>query len=95
MQWAVPVYDQETNQIIFVGWNESSDKPCDVTVITNNSKVFNFPNLKKLHWFLEPLGSPEEISYITILINNKLKRHIHLNKDNIEEFKLYNFIKDD
>jgi len=95
MQWAVPVYDSKTNQIVFVGWNESSDKPCNVTVIVNNSKVFNFPNLKKLSLFLEPLGPPGEISDINILINNKLKRHIHLNEDNIEEFKYYNFIKDD
>lgn len=95
MQWAVPVYDSKINQIVFVGWNESSNKPCNVTVIINNSRVLNFPNLKKLRWFIEPLGSPEEISDITILINNKLSRHIHLHPDNIEDFKYYNFIKDD
>ncbi len=95
MQWAVPVYDSKINQIVFVGWNESSNKPCNVTVIINNFRVLNFPNLEKLRWFIEPLGTPEEISDITILINNKLSRHIHLHPDNIEDFKYYNFIKDD
>jgi hypothetical protein len=95
MQWAVPIYNKETNTIDFVVWNEASDTPCDVTVIVNNSKIHTFNQVQKFHWSIQSLGSPEDISDITVLINNKLKHHIQLNSKNIEEFKLYNFIKND
>ena len=95
MQWAVPIYNEEDNTIDFVAWNEASDTPCDVTVIINNSRILTFNQLKKFNWSVRPLGSPEEIFDITVLINNKLKHHIQLNSDNIEDFKKYNFLRKD
>lgn len=93
LQWAVPFYDNKSGFIDFVVWNESSDIPCNVSVILNNDKIFNFNNIRKYSWSRKTLGFPKDISDIVILVNNKLKRHIHLNKNNIQEFKKYNFIK--
>ena len=95
MQWAVPIYNKETNTIDFIAWNEASDTPCDVIVIVNNSKIHTFNQLQKFNWGIKTLGSPEEITDIVVLINNKLKHHIELNSNNIEDFKIYNFLKID
>jgi hypothetical protein len=95
MQWAVPIFNQETGIVDFIAWNESSDEPCSVTVIVNNDRIHTFNNLPRYGWRLEQLGSPEKVQDIVVLVNNKLKHHIQLNEDNIEEFKKYNFIKTD
>lgn len=93
MQWAVPFYDHKTDNIDFIVWNDASEKPCNIIVIVNNNKILKFENLKKFEWSINTLGKPQEISNIKILINDKLKNNIILNEQNIEMFKLTNFVK--
>jgi hypothetical protein len=93
MQWAVPYYDHKTETIDFVAWNESSNTPCDVMVIINNDNLIKFDSLGKFNWSIKTLGNVNEIHNIKILINDKLKNSITLNKKNIEMFKKTNFVK--
>ena len=93
MQWAVPFYDHKTDNIDFIVWNDASEKPCNIIVIVNNNKILKFENLKKFEWSINTLGKPQEISNIKIIINDKLKNNIILNEQNIEMFKLTNFVK--
>lgn len=93
MQWAVPYYNPKKDTIDFVCWNDSSDKPCDITIIVNNNKIFNVKSLTKFTWKIKTLGKPEEIKNIKILVNDKLKNTININKNNLQGFKTYNFMR--
>jgi|688.fasta_scaffold12125_13 hypothetical protein len=92
MQWAIPFYDHSSDEIRFLVWNEASEKPTDVVVIVNNEKIVNFNKIEKFQWSIKTLGHPNDIKNITILINNKMKRHIELNENNIDLFKELNRI---
>lgn len=95
MQWAVPYYDNKTDTIDFVVWNEASDKPCDIVVIINDNEIIKYEQLKKFEWSIRTLGNVENIKNIKIIINDKLKNSITLNNDNIEMFKKTNFVRYD
>ena len=73
MQWAVPIYNEENGNIDFIAWNETSDIPCNIVVIVNGSQIHTINQLQKFHWDIKTLGSPEEVTDIVVLINNKLK----------------------
>jgi hypothetical protein len=93
MQWAVPFYDQTTDNIDFIVWNDSSDKPCNIVVILNDDKIIKFSNLEKFNWSISSLGKPNDVKNIKIIINDKLKNNITLDESNIEMFKKTNFVK--
>ena len=81
--------------IDFIFWNDASDEPCDIVVIINDERIIKVDKLGKFRWRIDSLGKPEEIKNIKIMINDKLKNSIILNDNNIEEFKLTNFMKYD
>jgi hypothetical protein len=93
MQWAVPFYDHVTDNIDFIVWNDASDKPCDVVVIVNDDRIIKFLNIEKFQWSITTLGHPNEIKNIKVIINDKLKNNIILDKNNIEIFKKTNFVR--
>ena len=95
MQWAVPYYDPKKDTIDFIFWNDASDEPCDIMVIINDERIIKVDKLGKFRWRVDTIGKPEEIKNIKIMINDKLKNSIILNDNNIEEFKLTNFMKYD
>ena len=95
MQWAVPYYDPKKDTIDFIFWNDASDEPCDIVVIINDERIIKVDKLGKFRWRVDTIGKPEEIKNIKIMINDKLKNSIILNDNNIEEFKLTNFMKYD
>jgi len=92
MQWAVPFYDDTLDEIRFLVWNEASDKPAYISVIVNNEKIVSFNKIEKFQWSIKTLGHPTDIKNITILINDKMKRHILLDENNIDLFKKMNKI---
>jgi hypothetical protein len=92
MQWAIPFYDDFSNEIKFIVWNEASDNPTDIVVIVNNEKIVKFDKIEKFSWCIKTLGEVNTIKDIKILINNKMKRNINLNEDNIDLFKKLNRI---
>ena len=63
--------------------------------IINDERIIKVDKLGKFRWRIDSLGKPEEIKNIKIMINDKLKNSIILNDNNIEEFKLTNFMKYD
>ena len=93
MQWAVPYYNSESDEVDFIAWNDSSENECSVIVIVNDENLIKFDGLTKLKWSIKPLGKINEISNIKILINGKLKSNITLNPDNYDIFKKTNYIK--
>jgi hypothetical protein len=93
MQWAVPFYDHVTDNIDFIVWNDASDKPCDVVVIVNDDRIIKFLNIEKFQWSITTLGHPNKIKNIKVIINDKLKNNIILDKNNIEIFKKTNFVR--
>lgn len=93
MQWAVPYYDPKKDTIDFVFWNDASDEPCDIVVIVNNERIIKVEKLHKFGWRIETLGKTHEVKNIKVIINDKLKNSISINENNIEEFKLNNFMK--
>ena len=42
IQWAVPYYNQYTDELDFVAWNEDRDYPSKVIVIVNDNKLFDY-----------------------------------------------------
>jgi len=90
LNWCVPVYNKDTNDLSFFIWNSNGGK-YNVDILYNNNHI----NLKTIHkntWSLTKLGNIDSINNITVLVNNKIKKQIILNSDNIEKFKLHNFI---
>ena len=93
--WTVPYYDPKTDNIHFVCWNQKSEDPINVNVITNNNKCLSFENVPYRNYYLRELGPISEINEILVLINNKVKTHIDFNIINKEDFKNTNRIKHD
>jgi hypothetical protein len=84
--WTVPYYDPKTDNIHFVCWNQKSEDPINVNVITNNNKCLSFENVPYRNYYLRELGPISEI---------KVKTHIDFNIINKEDFKNTNRIKHD
>ena len=93
MEWAVPFYDPREDVVKFIVWNEASEEPATVHVITNDQDLLVFEKTPKFSWSIRTLGKLENINSITILINHKVKKHISLSPDNWELFKQTNFVR--
>tara|TARA_R110000822_G_C15219474_1_gene484120 strand:+ start:34 stop:996 length:963 start_codon:yes stop_codon:yes gene_type:complete len=91
LNWCVPVYNKDTNDLSFFTLNTSGGE-YDVDVLYNNKHI-NLKVTGKNTWSLTKLDNIDSINNITVLVNNKIKKQITLNSNNIEKFKLHNFIK--
>jgi hypothetical protein len=72
-------------------YNEKGGK-YDVNVFVNNTHI-RIRTEDVGNWYLKPLGDINEINDILVLVNNKIKKHIILNDNNRDMFRIYNFIE--
>jgi hypothetical protein len=93
--WTVPYYDSKTDTINFVGWNQKSKIPIDISVLINNKEFISFTKVKHFNYYIRELGKLKDIDNILILVNNQIKTHIDFDKISKEDFIKTNFIKYD
>jgi asparagine N-glycosylation enzyme membrane subunit Stt3 len=88
--WTVPFYNTKEDKVSIIVWNNKDDKPINVNFIINNDKMITFNNLNKFEWRMGDIGNINDINSILILVNNKIKTNIILNKEKRELFKITN-----
>jgi hypothetical protein len=88
--WTVPFYNTKEDKVSIIVWNNKDDKPINVNFIINNDKIITFNNLNKFEWRMGDIGNINDINSILILVNNKIKTNIILNKEKRELFKITN-----
>ena len=89
--WAVPFFDTKDNSLNVIVWNHKDDEPIDVSFVINNENLVIFKKIKKWAWSIKKIGNIDEYYNIVILVNNKIKTNIELNKENREWFKKTNY----
>jgi hypothetical protein len=89
--WTVPFYNTKEDKVSIIVWNNKDDNPINVNFIINNDKMITFNNLNKFEWRMGDIGNINDINSILILVNNKIKTNIILNKEKREIFKITNY----
>jgi hypothetical protein len=89
--WTVPFYNTKEDKVSIIVWNNKDDKPINVNFIINNDKMITFNNLNKFEWRMGDIGNINDINSILILVNDKIKTNIILNKEKRELFKITNY----
>jgi hypothetical protein len=95
--WCLPYYDRLTNELGFVVWNkepslevEDNTLEINVKLIYNNSQVFDFGNIPKLHWVLKTIDNFDNAKNLVVLLNNQIRNIFDFEKDG-EMFKQVSF----
>jgi hypothetical protein len=91
LMWCIPLCDKHSDMLHFFVYNEKGGK-YDVNVFVNNTHI-RIRTEDVGNWYLKPLGDINEINDILVLVNNKIKKHIILNDNNRDMFRIYNFIE--
>lgn len=71
--WALPYYDELTENVDFIVWNTKKEKGVKLIIILNEEKIFkiDIPHLN--YWKMINLGKLEEINSILIIEDDKIK----------------------
>lgn len=91
--WVVPFYNPKNNTIDFVCWNNKTESPINVNVIVNNERFLSYKNVNKFEYYLDELGSLDNIDSILVLINDKVKLFIDFKIINKQDFIKTNYLK--
>lgn len=93
--WVVPFYNPKNNTVDFVCWNNKTESPINVNVIVNNERFLSYKNVNKFEYYLDELGSLDNIDSILVLINNKVKLSIDFKVINKQDFIKTNYLKNE
>lgn len=89
VHWLVPFYNTETNNVDFLAYN-NLDRDVDVSVISNGVCLFN-KTMSSQTWNMFPLGDINTDYRIKILYDNTFKSDIIIDRNNLEEFKVFSY----
>jgi hypothetical protein len=92
LMWCVPLCDYDSDVLLFFVYNENGGE-YDVNIIVNNQNHFHIKIREIGCWEFVTLGDINDINSILVLVNNKINKSILINRDNIDMFRKYNFIK--
>jgi hypothetical protein len=80
-QWVVPVYYAKENKMLLFSWGKDEIEDMEIKLIVNNSKIYEYL-VKPGYWTTKDIDYIDNISNITIIVNNILRNYIDFNKIN-------------
>lgn len=85
--WVVPYFDQKSNLVNVVAWNNKDEEKIDVIFIINDERIIPIKNLEKFGWSIKEVGPLEEINTIVTLVNGRVKTRILFDDEKRDLFK--------